>query len=195
MKLLLNVHIPDLIEGCKKRDPECQKKLFEVYYGKMMGICFRYCGSNRDETQDVVQEGFIKLFDRIDKFNDTGSFDNWIRRFFINVALDQLRKKKVQFISMDQDDYHHELEDQEETASRETEWVELLGREKILEEIRNLPPVYRSVFNMYVFEGFTHREIAEELGISEGTSKSNLSKAKAKLRKELQKVLNRKHAS
>ena len=191
MKLLSSVHLQKLIEGCKKRDPECQKLLFKAFYGRMLGLCLRY-SSRRDDAQDVVQEGFIRLFDKIDLYKETGSFEGWIKKIFVNMALDNLRRNKMQLISIDADGCRKELRAHEKL---DQSLLDRISQEKLLEAIQNLSPVYRTVLNLHVYEGYTHDEIASELGISAGTSKSNLSKAKVNLKKMLQKYVEAKHAS
>ena len=191
MKLLSSVHLQKLIEGCKKRDPECQKLLFKAFYGRMLGLCLRY-SNQRDDAQDVVQEGFIRLFDKIDLYKETGSFEGWIKKIFVNMALDNLRRNKMQLISIDADGCRKELRAHEKL---DQSLLDRISQEKLLEGIQNLSPVYRTVLNLHVYEGYTHDEIASELGISAGTSKSNLSKAKVNLKKMLQKYVEAKHAS
>lgn len=191
MKLLSSVHLQKLIEGCKKRDPECQKLLFKAFYGRMLGLCLRY-SNQRDDAQDVVQEGFIRLFDKIDLYKETGSFEGWIKKIFVNMALDNLRRNKMQLISIDCEGYRKELRAHEKL---DQSLLDRISQEKLLEAIQNLSPVYRTVLNLHVYEGYTHDEIASELGISAGTSKSNLSKAKVNLKKMLQKYVEAKHAS
>jgi|TARA_B110000967_G_C18736070_1_gene485159 RNA polymerase sigma-70 factor (ECF subfamily) len=191
MKLLSSVHLQKLIEGCKKRDPECQKLLFKAFYGRMLGLCLRY-SNQRDDAQDVVQEGFIRLFDKIDLYKETGSFEGWIKKIFVNMALDNLRRNKMQLISIDADGCRKELRAHEKL---DQSLLDRISQEKLLEAIQNLSPVYRTVLNLHVYEGYTHDEIASELGISAGTSKSNLSKAKVNLKKMLQKYVEAKHAS
>ena len=191
MKLLSSVHLQKLIEGCKKRDPECQKLLFKAFYGRMLGLCLRY-SNQRDDAQDVVQEGFIRLFDKIDLYKETGSFEGWIKKIFVNIALDNLRRKKMQLISIDGEGCRKELRAHEKL---DQSLLDRISQEKLLEAIQNLSPVYRTVLNLHVYEGYTHDEIASELGISSGTSKSNLSKAKVNLKKMLQKYVEAKHAS
>lgn len=191
MKLLSSLHLQKLIEGCKKRDPECQKLLFKAFYGRMLGLCLRY-SSRRDDAQDVVQEGFIRLFDKIGLYKETGSFEGWIKKIFVNMALDNLRRNKMQLISIGADGCRKELRAHEKL---DQSLLDRISQEKLLEAIQNLSPVYRTVLNLHVYEGYTHDEIASELGISAGTSKSNLSKAKVNLKKMLQKYVEAKYAS
>lgn len=147
----------------------------------MLSICYRYT-SDKDTAQEIVQEGFIKVFEKIHLFDFKGSFEGWIRRIFSNNAIDHIRKSKKlpdlvddnsSFKDLDEDIY--ELED--------IEMERTMKAEEAMKAISELSPQYRTVFNMYVIEEYTHKEIAEQLGISEGTSKSNLAKAKANLKK------------
>lgn len=192
MEINLNVQLQQLVLGCKKREAASQKQLFKLYYGRMLGLCMRYCAC-RTDAEDVTQEGFIKLFDKIDLYNETGSFEGWMKRLFVNLALDHLRKNKVKLLSLDSEDNYYEPSNSVEEV--EDELLTLVGAEKLISEIQNLTPVYRTVLNLYVYEGYSHNEIAEELGISVGTSKSNLFKAKKNLRKALAKYVEAKYAS
>ena len=165
-----------------------------TFYGRMLGVCIRYSPS-REEAEDWTQDGFIKLFDKIDLYNGNGVFEAWMRRIFVNLCLDKIRKSKNSLLtySLDYNDEVTRVRPEEENS--DSKLLELIGREKLLEEIQNLSPMYRTVFNLYVLEGYTHQEISSELGISEGTSKSNLSKAKGNLRKAFENILKAKHAS
>lgn len=161
----------------------------------MMAICYRYC-SCRQDAEDIVQDGFIKVFDKIDSFDGNGSFEGWLKRVFVNMALDKIRKQKMQFLSInegDNEDYLIGSTEQEEME--ENELLISIGRENLVKAIQNLTPMYRAVFNLFVIEGYTHGEVAEILEVSEGTSKSNLFKAKKKLRKDIKKLLEAKYAS
>lgn len=177
--------LQELISLCKKGDRRAQNQIFQKMFGKMSSVCKRYA-SDMDESQDVVQMGFIKVFDNIHKYNGEGSFEGWVRRIMSNTAIDQIRKKKNIFVSVDATDYDWLAEQENEEAS----WnVTLVNEtERVMQEIQNLSPAYRLVFNMYVIEDYSHNEIAEILGISVGTSKSNLSKAKRNLLKNLVKL-------
>lgn len=140
--------------------------------------------NDRDSAEEVLQEGFIKIFDKLKAFNYEGSFEGWMRRIMSNTAIDSIRKSKKDPILTDNDeDFKLGAED----PMVELEDLEFVGlkAEIALEAINELSPAYKSVFNLYVFEEYTHKEIAEILGISEGTSKSNLSKAKMNLQKVL----------
>ncbi len=154
-----------------------------MFYGKMMGVCMRYA-KDQDEAQDMVQNGFIKIFKKLDVYNFEGSLEGWIRRIMVNTAIDQIRKNKRDPFSIEDDSRVQNIED-DVPFSEEDDYDTKIKAEIAIKEISNLSPAYRTVFNMYVIEGFTHKEIADYLGISEGTSKSNLAKAKQKLRANL----------
>ena len=175
----------EMIAQCKLGNRRAQNQIFERFFGKMSSVCRRYI-SDRDESQDIVQTGFIKVFSNIEKYNGEGSFEGWVRRIMSNTAIDYIRKQKKIFVSVDATDYDW-LAEQE---SDEIAWNQTLISEtdRVMEEIQNLSPAYKLVFNMYVIEDYSHNEISELLGISVGTSKSNLSKAKRNLLKNLVKL-------
>lgn len=140
--------------------------------------------NDRDSAEEVLQEGFIKIFDKLKAFNYEGSFEGWMRRIMSNTAIDSIRKSKKDPILTDNDEDFKLGSEDPMVDLEELEFVGLKA-EIAMEAINELSPAYRSVFNLYVFEDYTHKEIAEILGISEGTSKSNLSKAKMNLQKVL----------
>ncbi|MEJ6616058.1 MAG: RNA polymerase sigma factor [Crocinitomicaceae bacterium] len=172
-----------IISGCLDNNRRSQEKLFKLYYGKMLSICMRY-STDRDSAEEVLQEGFIKIFDKLDAYDFKGSFEGWMRRIMVNTAIDSIRKSKKDPILTDND------EDFKLGAANpmiESEELELSGikAEIAMEAINELSPAYKAVFSLYVFEDYKHKEIAEILGISEGTSKSNFAKAKMNLQKIL----------
>jgi RNA polymerase sigma-70 factor (ECF subfamily) len=143
----------------------------------------RYAG-DRDEAKDILQDGFIKVFQSLDKFNRDGSLEGWIRRIMVNTAIDKIRRDKRSLtLSQSEDllDVNVQMEEEEEEVDERME----LNMKDVITAMQDLSPGYKAVFNLYVMENMTHREIAVELGISEGTSKSNLAKAKLNLRKIL----------
>jgi RNA polymerase sigma factor (sigma-70 family) len=176
----------ELIKGCLKRDGSAQKRLYDTYSSKMYGLCYRYV-KNSMEAEDVVITAFMKVFEKIEQFKSEGSFEGWIRRIVVNEALTHLRKNR----SM-------QLETELEQAEREPDYNKLgdhLEAEDLLNIIQGLPTGYRIVFNMYAIDGYSHKEIAGQLGISENTSKSQLSRARTYLQKILvdhESVLNKK---
>ena len=146
-----------------------QRELYDRFAPKMYGVCLRYAG-NAEEAEDILQEGFIKVFNKIGSFRSEGSFEGWIRRIFVNTAIEHYRKKI----------YLQPITDYEESTveGKYLSVLDNLAEKDIIQLVQQLSPGYRTVFNMYVVEGYTHRQIAEILGISEGTSKSQLSRAK-----------------
>lgn len=171
----------ELLAGCRKGERVQQKRLYELFYGKMMPICLRYA-SNSEEAKDLLNEGFLKVFLNIHKYQPTYSLESWIRRIMVNNAIDNYRKTKKHRYQTDIDEVFDYSENESVTA--------MLSAEEILKLVQKLSPGYRTVFNLYVLEGYNHREISEKLGISEGTSKSNLSKARAKLQAMLKELDN-----
>jgi RNA polymerase sigma-70 factor (ECF subfamily) len=175
-------HLKELISGCIKNDRRSQEELFKLFYGKMLGVCMRYA-RDRDTAEEMLQEGFIKIFDKLEAFDYKGSFEGWMRRIVSNTAIDNIRKSKNPLLTDNDEDFKLGGSD----PMVENEELQFVGlkAEIALEAIQNLSPAYRAVFNLYVMEEYTHKEIAEILGISEGTSKSNLSKAKMNLQRTL----------
>ncbi len=177
--------LDELIIGCIDNDRKSQQRTYELFYGKMMGVCLRYT-KNMDQAKDILQDGFIKVFRNVEKFNRSGSFEGWIRRIMVNTAIDHFRKTKNSYLLLGEDssmeDFADELQDIEED---EPDW-EMMAAD-VINAMQKLSPAYRTVFNLYIFEEHTHKEIAEILNISVGTSKSNLAKAKNNLKKLLRK--------
>ena len=176
-------HLKELISGCIENDRRSQEELFKLFYGKMLGVCMRYA-RDRDTAEEMLQEGFIKIFDKLEAFDYKGSFEGWMRRIVSNTAIDNIRKSKKNPLLTDNDEDFKLGGSDPMVENEELEFVGLKA-EIALEAIQNLSPAYRAVFNLYVMEEYTHKEIAEILGISEGTSKSNLSKAKLNLKRTL----------
>jgi RNA polymerase sigma factor (sigma-70 family) len=170
-----------IIEGCLRNDRRSQEELFKLFYGKMLPVCMRYM-PDRDTAQEVLQEGFIKVFEKLGAFDFKGSFEGWIRRIIANTAIDAIRKsKKDPYLTDNDNDF--KLGASDPMVERdEVEFTDLKA-EIAMEAIQKLSPAYRTVFNLFVLEDYSHKEIAELLGISEGTSKSNLAKAKMNLQK------------
>lgn len=142
----------------------------------MYAVCLRY-SSNSDDARDLLQEGFIKVFRNLEKFRHEGSFEGWMRRVFVNTSIEHFRKKV----------HINTISEKDEAGIEDASWnaLDSLAEKDVVELIRNLSPGYRTVFNMYVVEGYSHKEIAEMLGITEGTSKSQLARAKAILQKKV----------
>ncbi len=162
-----------LIIGCVKKDNRSQKILYETFSPKMYSICLRYMNS-REEAQDVLQDGFVKAFTKMASFNFEGSFEGWLRRIMVNTALEQLRRNKSKF-----EERFDESVQLSSSVRNEAEGK--LEVASLLLALQKLAIGYRTVFNLYVLEGYSHAEIAEQLGVSESTSKSQLSRARALL--------------
>lgn len=162
----------DFIAACKAREEWALKELYEGYYGKLLPICQRYAKDDQ-EAQDLLHDGFIKAFNKIDKYQIGTSLEAWLKRLMINSCIDHYRKQK-KYRSKDIGEAFY-LEDPDPLI------VDTLNAEEIIKAIQYMAPSYRVVFNMYIIEGYTHREIAEKLGVSESTSRSNLLKARKKL--------------
>jgi RNA polymerase sigma factor (sigma-70 family) len=165
----LNITDSDLIKGCLENDRRMQQELYNRFAPKMYGVCLRYTG-NGDDAQDVLQDGFVKVFRKLDSFRSEGSFEGWIRRVFVNTAIEHFRRKH----------YMQPVTEREENTleSKTLTALDGLSEKDILKLVQQLAPGYRAVFNLYVVEGYSHKEIAEMLDITEGTSKSQLSRAK-----------------
>jgi RNA polymerase sigma factor (sigma-70 family) len=169
--------LQNLINGCLARERASQRKIYEIFGPAMMGLCLRYA-KNREEAEEILQDGFLQMFKHISQFKNTGSFEGWLRKIMINTALQRYRSQANLFTVIPVTD-EHSMPYQEagpEDKMKEKELIKL---------IHTLPPAYRMVFNLHVFEGLKHREIAKLLNITEGTSKSNLSDARNFLRKHL----------
>jgi RNA polymerase sigma factor (sigma-70 family) len=178
-------HIPsesDLIQGCIDEDRQMQESLYNRFSSKMYGVCLRYAG-NSEDANDILQEGFIKVFKNISKFRREGSFEGWVRRIFVNTAIEQFRKKVK---------LYNVTEVQENTIEdKELDALDLLATKDIINIVNELSPGYKAVFNLHVVEGYSHKEIADLLGITEGTSKSQLARAKGVLKKLIETRLNK----
>ncbi len=169
-----------IVEGCIKGDRNSQHLLYKATYGKMLGTCIRYA-SNMDEAKDFLHDGFIKVFEKIKHFKHTGSFEGWIRRIIVNNTIDCLRKKNKMQFNSDSDYSLLNLTDKSEENLEKLNQTNLSAA-RLIDMIQELSPAYKTVFNLYVIEEYSHKEIAETLGVSIGTSKSNLAKAKQKLK-------------
>ncbi len=169
------------ISGCLRQNRQAQQELYQHYAGKMYALCCRYV-KDRMEAEDVLVMSFTKIFERIGQYKGDGSFEGWIRRVVVNESLTYLRKHKNMYLETDieearyEPDYH-KLENELEVSD-------------LMKLIENLPVGYRTVFNMYAIDGYNHQEIAGQLGISENTSKSQLSRARALLQKRLNEIEN-----
>lgn len=179
--------VPDqeILEGCKSGERSAFGLLYEKYASTMLAICMRYC-KRREEAEDVLHEGFIKVFSNVNKFRGEGSFEGWIKRIMINTSLSHYHAHLKHHFKSGTEDMENMPADYEE----EGVYNNAPSRSELLTLIQQLPDGYRFVFNMYVFEDFSHKEIAGQLGISVNTSKSQLAKARRQLQKKLQEKFN-----
>ena len=174
-----------LIKKCKLQDRKAQEELYRQYSGKFFLLCLKY-SSDRQQAQDTLQDGFLKIFENLDQFSGKGSFEGWMTRIMINTAMKKYRSRTV-YLSVDED----LIEDTEDNFEVDEEQVEL---SELIRFIQELPERYRHVFNLYVMEGFSHQEISVMLKISTGTSKSNLARARLKLQESVEAHLQLKSA-
>lgn len=171
-----SITVNELIEACLSDDRAAQKQLFEVYAPKMMALTLRYC-RDRCEAEDVIQEGFVKIFTNLHQYSGQGNFEGWMKRIFINIALKKKTKKS----------YTNEisgLEPYMETSVMPT-IIDAMTEDEITTVINQMPDGYKQVFNLYVIEGYSHKEIGEILDIGESTSRSQLVKARKMMQSKL----------
>lgn len=176
----------DLIKGCISGDRRMQELLYKKFSPKMYAICLRYAG-NADDAQDLLQDGFIKVYKNLEKFRHEGSFEGWMRRVFVNTSIEHFRRK----VNL------NSITENEEKGIEDSTWnvLDSLAEKDIIQLIQELSNGYRTVFNLYVVEGYSHKEIGDMLGISEGTSKSQLARAKMILQKKVNIFLDEKRRS
>lgn len=167
----------ELANGCLKGQRESQQMLWKLYARKMMSVCLRYCDS-REEAEDVMQDGFVKVFEKIGQWQGSGALGGWIRTIMVNTALTYLRSRNKWRNSVD-------LDAAEELDAEEVDAVSKMNETSLLNLIEKMPTGYRTVFNLFAIEGYGHQEIAEAMGISESTSKTQFHKAKNWLKKNL----------
>lgn len=174
---MTDADLQQLIRNCRKYDPVSQKKIYRHFYNYGMTICYRYA-KNTEEAREILNDGFVKAFMKLDKYTSGSSFKGWLSRILVNTAIDSYRKKQTRPQTVDLVYAQHV-----ETSANA---LEQLTAKDLMKLVQQLAPSYRMAFNLHVVEGYTHPEIAEKLGISEGTSKSNLAKARVKLKAMLQ---------
>lgn len=170
------MRIEEIILSCKKKDRKGQKALYDQYAPRMMAICLRYC-KHREDAEDALGRGMFQILDKINQYSGDGNFEGWMKRIIINECLMHLRKKKLRYDAID---------DKVIVESNAVSIEDKLIYDDVLKLLDHLPPGYRTVFSLYVIDGFKHKEIAEELGISINTSKSQLILARKRLQKIVQ---------
>jgi RNA polymerase sigma-70 factor (ECF subfamily) len=166
-----------LAEECISNNHKAQKELYDRFAARMMGVCLRYTRTKED-AEDIMQEGFIKVFKKIDTWKRTGSLEGWMRKIMINIAIEQFRLRKDVWLLAD-------LETSFTDRFNENVIMEKMGVKELLNILREMPVGYRIIFNMFAIEGYSHKEIADQLNITEGTSKSQYARAKEYLQKAL----------
>lgn len=176
MNLEHKITIDDLLEGCKRGERKAQELLYRALSSKMLGVCTRYANSDF-EAEDMLQAGFIKVFRSVESFRGEGSFEGWIRKVIVNTAIEMYRKNIRTLKTVDMNEIYD--------AEQQTYHIDQLELNDLLKIIQLLPDGYRIVFNMYAIEGYSHKEIAAALHISEGASKSQLSRARTWLKEKI----------
>jgi RNA polymerase sigma-70 factor (ECF subfamily) len=166
----------DLIRGCLQNEASMQNRLYQKFSAKMYGICLRYAHQTED-AKDILQDGFIKVFGNLSKFKGSGSFEGWMRRIFVNTAIEHYRKKN--------NTYEIQEAHEESVTNKDLTALDKMAADDIVKLISELPNGYRTVFNLFAIEGFSHKEIAGMLKISEGTSKSQFARSKAWLQEKI----------
>lgn len=170
----------ELIEGCIREDRGFQGLLYEKYADRMFGVCLRY-SSTREEAEDILQEAFIKIFDKISKFRGDGSFEGWLKRIMVNTALSSKDKRVLKYET-------HDIDDAPEPGI-DPGAIHAMSQQEIVDLINQLPEGYKVVFNLFAIEGYPHKEIAAMLNISESTSRSQYARARKQLMKMIGKVI------
>lgn len=166
-----------LLEACVKQDHRAQRVLYEIYSPRMLTVCIRYVGE-RERAKDILHDGFITVFEKIGSYNASGSFEGWMRRIFVNTALMSMRKGDVL-------KYSEDLTSVDKEIVEDGAGISNISSGELLKLIAAMPVGFRTVFNMYAIEGFSHQEIAKEMKISEGSSRSQLSRARGWLQERL----------
>ncbi len=170
-----------MIQRCLAGEAQAQRKLYDTYKVPLFRICMRYA-QDRSEAEDILQDGFVKIFADLPKYRGSGAFGGWLHRVVVNVALQHIRRRRRLFPAIDLQEVHEQVPSDEDIHSD-------LNAKALTQLIQQLPPGYRAVFNLYVIEGYSHKEIAEQLGITTSTSKTQLFKAKATLKGLLEKLI------
>ena len=166
-----------LIEGCIKNKPNARKDLYDKYHRMLMGTCLRYARDN-SEAEDILLDGFMQIYSKIETFSFQGSFEGWMKKIMVNTAIDYFRKNK-------KENFHQDIDEYPDLLSTDPDVLMQLSAKEIMGVVQTMPQGYRMVFNFFAIEGFSHKEIAEKLQITESTSKSQMRKARVWLVKKL----------
>jgi RNA polymerase sigma-70 factor (ECF subfamily) len=173
-----SLSLEEILDGCLKKRHSAQKQLYERFYGFSKSIALRYASSS-DEVQEMMNDGFLKIFAKLDLYDQNLSFEAWFKTVMVRTSIDYYRKNHSRVAMVDIDELHY--------LSYDDHLLEKLSAEEILDLMKHLPPSYRAVFSLFIVEGYSHAEIAKILGINEGTSRSNLSKARLKMQEMIKK--------
>ncbi len=173
-----------IIKGCQAGDPKAQRYLYVLFKDKMFGVCLRYA-DNYNDAEDIMQDGFVKIFEKVGQFRFEGAFEGWIRRIMVNTALEKYRQQ-CRVINI-----NDTIKENNNITTHYNEINSEISAQELMKLVQGLSPKYRLVFNLYAIEGYSHKEISEILNISEGTSKSNLSRARSILQDKVSKYFNR----
>ena len=173
-----------IIDACMRGESWARKRVYEIYAPTMMSLCLRYVGDH-ETARDLLQDGFIKIFTKVESYSGKGAFGGWIHRIFVTTALEYLRKTDALKSAVDIADYGEQLQDVSVSV------LDKLSEDDLMDCVRRLPSGYRTVFNMFAIEGYTHSEIAETLGISVNTSKTQFLRARSALQKSVKQLLER----
>lgn len=167
----------ELVEGCAKEDRQCQRFLWDKYAQKLLSVSIRYCKS-REDAEDVLMESYVKIYDKIGEFRFQSSLETWMRRIVVNMSINKIRATKITDTI---DNEHLQIAQKEQT-------LDALNAKELMDMLHRLPVGYRTVFNLFAIEGYSHKEIADELGIDEGTSRSQLAKARKAMQEMIEKI-------
>ena len=170
----------ELIEGCKRGERKFEELLYHTFASKMFAVCMRYSNEYAN-AEDLLQEGFVKVYKNLEKFRGEGSFEGWIRRIFVNNSIEHYRRKSNLYVVQETEALSYEYYDDNA--------LQKLMKDDLMKVIQSLSSGYRTIFNLYVIEGYSHREIGDMLGITEGTSKSQLARARYLLQKKIADIM------
>ena len=176
-------NLEEVLDGCLQGKPSAQKRLYEQYYSFAKGICLRYA-ANAEEAEEMVNDGFLKVLSKLHYYDRTQVFDAWFRTLIVRTSIDYFRRNHAKLLIIDIQEIPE--------VKYDDELLERLSADEILELVQKLPPAYRAVFSLYIVEGYSHAEISELLGINEGTSRSNLAKARLKMQEWIKQLCSEK---
>lgn len=181
-----DIDLNEMVRMCKKGKRDAQQRLYKQLSPKLFGVCLRYA-KDRTEAEDILQEGFLKIFSKIDTYRFDGSFEGWARRIVVNSAIERYRKMNLMYTVSEIREY--------DTQFSASDVLSEISYNELLDMIQELTPQYRTVFNLYAIEGYSHQEISKMLDISEGTSKSNLSRARCILQEKVEALYDRRQCN